>query len=85
MWILIVCEFNDGANKLNKAIFSTELVLKLLNMYATKNSVVYDSFMGTGTTAVACKQFGCKCIGSELSKEQVEYARSRLKWQTLNT
>ena len=48
-------------------------------MYANKNSIVYDSFTGTGTTAVACKQFGCKCIGSELSKEQVEYARSRLK------
>ena len=37
-------------------------------MYANKNSIVYDSFMGTGTTAVACKQFGCKCIGSELSE-----------------
>lgn len=70
---------NDGANKLNKATFSTELVLKLLNMYANKNSIVYDSFIGTGTTAVACKQFGCKCIGSELSEAQYEYALERLK------
>ena len=78
MYNYIEAANNDGANKLNKATFSTELVLKLLNMYANKDSVVYDSFIGTGTTAVACKQFGCKCIGSELSKEQVEYARSRL-------
>ena len=76
---MIICEFNDGANKLNKATFSTELVLKLLNMYATKDSIVYDSFIGTGTTAVACKKYGCKCIGSELSEAQVKYARSRLK------
>ena len=79
MYNYIEAANNDGANKLNKATFSTELVLKLLNMYATKDSVVYDSFIGTGTTAVACKQFGCKCIGSELSEAQVEYARSRLK------
>ena len=48
-------------------------------MYANKDSVVYDSFIGTGTTAVACKQFGCKCIGSELSEAQYEYALERLK------
>lgn len=49
-------------------------------MYATKASVVYDSFMGTWTTVVACKKYGCKCIGSELSEAQYEYALERLKW-----
>ena len=79
MYNYIEAANNDGANKLNKATFSTELVLKLLNMYATKDSVVYDSFMGTGTTAVACKKYGCKCIGSELSEAQYEYTLERLK------
>lgn len=37
---------NDGANKLNKATFSTELVLKLLSIYIPKGDyTVYDSFM----------------------------------------
>ena len=27
---------------------------------------------GTGTTAVACKKYGCKCIGSELSEERLK-------------
>ena len=40
---------------------------------------VYDPFIGTGTTAVACKEFGCKYIGSELSKAQCEYARERIE------
>lgn len=65
-------------NRLNGATFSSELVLQLLNMYATKSSIVYDSFMGTGTTAVACKRFGCNFIGSELSKKQIDFANSRL-------
>lgn len=70
---------NDGACELNKATFSTELVEKLLAIYATKeNTVVYDPFMGTGTTAVACQKLGYDCYGSELSKKQVEYAYHRL-------
>lgn len=69
---------NDGSCNLNKATFSTELVLKLLDIYANKDSVVYDSFMGTGTTAKACKEFGISCIGSELSYSQWEYSVERV-------
>lgn len=74
---------NDGACKLNKATYSSELCEKLLNIYANENSVVYDSFMGTGTTAVACKKFkdfdnNIICIGSELSEAQIQYSKERL-------
>lgn len=70
---------NDGVCELNKATFSSELVGKLLSIYATKDSIVYDPFMGTGTTAVACKRYGCKCIGSEISEKQVAYAKERVR------
>lgn len=69
---------NDGSCSLNKATYSTELCVKLLNIYAKSASVVYDPFMGTGTTAVACKQLGHTYIGSELSPNQCEYAHNRL-------
>ena len=74
---------NDGANSLNKATYSSELCLFLLNIYANENTIIYDPFMGTGTTGVACEKF-CKektmvCIGSELSEKQVEYSKNRLK------
>lgn len=76
---------NDGANKLNKATFSSELVLKLLDMYYTKG-VVYDPFMGTGSTGVACEMLGIKWLGSEISTAQCEYARKRLEelWNVPN-
>lgn len=70
---------NDGSTDLNKATYSTKLVRKLLNMYAKPNSLVYDPFMGTGTTAVACVIDGHKYIGSEISKEQCDYAEKRIK------
>ena len=65
-------------NKLNNATFSTQFVTELLKRYVRPGYLVYDSFMGTGTTAVACKQYGCDYIGSELSEAQVEFANERL-------
>lgn len=70
---------NDGSNKLNKATFSTDFVERLLNIYADSNSVVYDSFMGIGTTAKACIKKGLKYYGSELSKEQIELFENSAK------
>lgn len=65
-------------NRLNSACFSTDLVMQLLRIYCKHGDLVYDSFMGTGTTALACKRFGCNFIGSELSNAQVQFANDRL-------
>lgn len=71
---------NDGACKLNQAAYSSELCEKLLNIYAQDGYLVYDPFMGTGTTALACEMRGTlNCIGSEISKAQVDFAEERLK------
>lgn len=75
---------NDGANKLNKATWSTDLCKQLLNIYVKEKSIVYDPFMGTGTTANACKLKNINYIGSELSTAQVEYSKKRLNYTTLN-
>lgn len=40
--------------------------------------IVYDPFMGSGSTAVACQNLGINFIGSEISKEYCEIAESRL-------
>lgn len=73
---------NDGPCKLNKATYSSDLCLQLLSIYATNDSKVYDPFMGTGTTAIACDMFNegteMVCTGSELSEAQVEFSKKRL-------
>lgn len=75
---LIEAKNNDGVCPLNKATFSSELVEKLLTLYAKEGAVVYDPFMGSGTTAVGCVRMGLDCIGSEISEAQCEYARERV-------
>lgn len=74
---LIEAKNNDGSNKLNKAVFSTDLVIKLLDIYGTKNGLVYDPFIGIGTTAKGAIKFGMNYIGSELSNKQIEYFNNK--------
>jgi DNA modification methylase len=69
---------NDGVCPYNKATYSSELCEKLLKLYAQTNGVVYDPFMGSGTTAVACKKLGFHFIGSEISDKQVKWANERI-------
>lgn len=69
---------NDGPNDLNKATFSTELVSKLIDMYGTEGDLVYDNFMGIGTTALAAIDKKCNFIGSEISDNQCELANKKI-------
>lgn len=74
---------NDGSNDIHKATFSSELIRKLLLLYVKEDNLVYDSFMGTGTTALSCIIEKINYIGSEISKKYVEISNKRLK-QYLN-
>lgn len=77
---IIEAKNNDETCPYNKATFSTDLCEQLLALYAVGETVtVYDPFMGSGTTAVACQKMGFNCIGSEISKNQCEWAVERLK------
>lgn len=76
---IIEARNNDGSCPYNKATYSSELCEKLLTLYAPEGATVYDPFLGSGTTAVACKRLGLNCYGSEISKNQCEWAFNRLK------
>ena len=69
---------NDGSTSLNKATYSSDLCVQLLNMYAPQNGIIFDPFMGTGTTGIACEILNLNCIGTEIDAEQVEYSKERL-------
>lgn len=60
------------------ATFPEELVEKILTNFSREGDVVYDPFMGTGTTAVVCKRMGRRYIGSELLPHYAELANKRV-------
>jgi len=75
---------NDGVETEVKATFSPEFVRKLINIYFPKESVIYDPFMGVGTTGVACLQVGRKFIGSEINEDFYKTARKRIESTDFN-
>lgn len=70
---------NDGSCDIHKATYSSLLCRKLLNIYAPQGSVIYDPFMGTGTTAVACIKDKYEWVGTEISPKFTEYANKRIE------
>lgn len=47
------------------------------------NDIVLDCFLGSGTTAVACKELGRRYIGFEIDKRYFNIAQDRLNGITI--
>ena len=74
----IEADNNDEICPYNKATYSTDLCRQLLKIYAPMGGVIYDPFMGSGTTALACKRMNLNYVGSEISEKQCEWAENRI-------
>lgn len=60
------------------APYPKQLVENIIKYYSYNDELVYDPFMGSGTTAVVCKELNRNFIGSEIHKEYVELSENRL-------
>ena len=60
-----------------------EVVTKCIENYTEEGDVVYDPFMGIGTTAIACNKLNRKYIGSEINPETFNLGLRRIN-QTPN-
>lgn len=61
------------------AAFPEKLAKDHILSWSNENDLVYDPFMGSGTTAKAAHQLKRRWIGSEISSEYVEFANKRLE------
>jgi site-specific DNA-methyltransferase (adenine-specific)/modification methylase len=63
------------------AVFPEELVEKVVKNFTGENAVVFDPFMGTGTTGVVCKRLGRNFIGIEMLQKYFDIAKKRIEEQ----
>ena len=75
-----VIETPVAAVKGNKhpAIYPVEIVEAFLRLLTPVGALVLDPFIGSGSTAVACKRLGRHYLGYDINPDYCEYARQRV-------
>jgi len=75
--------WNDLSSPRNKyqlehgAVYPLKLCERLIKMYSTENDIVFDPFLGIGTTMIAAQQLNRDCVGIELNPK---FAKIAQKW-----
>ncbi len=79
-WVSAVWKFNSvRANDFHDAMFPEELVRRLVLLYSLPDDVVFDPFMGSGTTAAVAYRNGRNYAGIERDKGYYELIQKNLQ------
>jgi DNA modification methylase len=70
-------------SKLHATMKPVELLRKLIANSTKTGEWVYDPFLGSGSTLIACEHLGRRCIGIEIDEQHVETAKAR--WEKLTS
>lgn len=74
----IIREYREHYQMRHPTQKPVKLLRKLVLLATNEGDVVFDAFMGSGSTGVACKLENRKFIGCEIEADYFEIAKSRL-------
>ena len=75
---IIEARNNDGIRSTLNVTFSVDLVKQIIDIYFPEDYLILDSFMGVGTTPIACIKSNRKYIGIEIEREYFNIAENLL-------
>ena len=55
-----------------------EVIRKLVRVLSNENDIVFDPFMGSGTTGVACKELNRNFVGIDIDDKYFKIAEERI-------
>ena len=76
------CEAYVGTNKIHPTQKPVKLYQWLLTNYAKKGQRIFDSHLGSASSAIAAHYFGVDFVGCELDKDYFEAAKARFDMAT---
>jgi len=65
--------------EIHTAVFPNLIPIKLMSYFTDENDIVFDPFMGSGTTILNAIKYNRRFIGSEIVKEYYDIAAKRIK------
>lgn len=71
-----ICSGNDRFHPTQKRV---EHIQQYIELHSNESDIVFDPFMGSGTTGVACVDTGRSFIGIELEQGYFDIAKSRIE------
>ena len=82
-WLFPICNGKERLKKNGKKIHSTQkpesLLHRIILATTNKGDIIFDPFLGTGTTAVVAKMLGRNYFGIEKDKKYFKAANLRIK------
>jgi len=78
-----VWKLRTQTKQITKANFHEDLPKLCIDLLSYKGDLIYDPFMGSGTTAKVAKLSNRNFIGSEISKEYCNIAKKRISQEVL--
>lgn len=81
-WDGFMKESERGVKRVHPTQKPVKLFEFLLEKYSKQGETVFDPFMGSGTTGVACKNLNRNFIGIELDPEYYQIAQARINYIT---
>ena len=74
-----VFKYSNGSRKIHPTQKNVNLFEELITDNTNENEIVFDPFMGSGTTAIACMNTNRNFIGFELEPDYYNQATERLE------
>tara|TARA_A100001015_G_scaffold139866_1_gene155115 strand:- start:2101 stop:3168 length:1068 start_codon:yes stop_codon:yes gene_type:complete len=81
-WLFPICNGKERLKKNGKKVHSTQkpesLLHRIILASTNKGDIIFDPFLGTGTSAVVAKKLGRKYFGIEKDKKYFDAANERI-------
>ena len=68
-----------GKKRLHPTQKHLEVMEKLIEIHTNEDDLIFDPFLGSGTTALACKNLKRNMIGSEIDEKYYKVSMERIK------
>ena len=72
-------ESGGGFKRYHTTQKNLEMVKELVKIHTNEGDIVFDPFVGSGTTGVACRLLGRNFIGCEIEEKYANIAKQRIK------